>query len=528
MEKPSTTHSKRCNNQLWLVVLASFLLCLVLLCFDFSALPEQRNGITPAIGSHYQNPTVLTQKPETLAQKGNAEEVEKEKVIADSCWGKYVYIQEIPARFNQELLDNCGSVTPGTEHNMCPYLVNDGLGPSIEDSTGVLSNGSGSWYLTNQFILEVIFHNRMKNYSCLTNDSSLASAIYIPYYAGLDLSRFLWGYGATVRDQSGFELLKLLVEKPEWKRMWGRDHFMVAGRISWDFRRKTDEESDWGSKLRFLPESDNMSMLAIESSSWNNDYAIPYPTCFHPLNQNGLSEWQEKLRRQKRDYLFSFAGAPRSDLNASLRGRIFEECQGSNNLCKLLECSYGEKGAITCNNPVNVMTVFENSVFCLQPPGDSYTRRSTFDAILAGCIPVFFHPGTAYAQYKWHLPDDFMRYSVFIPLEHVEEWRAGVVNQTLLQIPAEKVVAMREQVIRLIPRVIYADSRSESGPGFEDAFDLAVKGILERIERVRKDVREGKDPAIGFAEGDDFKYTFSKYVDKSKILNEDPPVSSVD
>ncbi|CAI0453194.1 unnamed protein product [Linum tenue] len=174
------------------------------------------------------------------------------------------------------------------------------------------------------------------------------------------------------------------------------------------------------------------------------------------------------------------------------------------------------------------MTVFENSVFCLQPPGDSYTRRSTFDAILAGCIPVFFHPGTAYAQYKWHLPDDFMRYSVFIPLEHVEEWRAGVVNQTLLQIPAEKVVAMREQVIRLIPRVIYADSRSESGPGFEDAFDLAVKGILERIERVRKDVREGKDPAIGFAEGDDFKYTFSKYVDKSKILNEDPPVSSVD
>ena len=30
------------------------------------------------------------------------------------------------------------------------------------------------------------------------------------------------------------------------------------------------------------------------------------------------------------------------------------------------------------------------SVFCLQPPGDSPTRKSIYDGILCGCIPVFF------------------------------------------------------------------------------------------------------------------------------------------
>ncbi|KAF2302272.1 hypothetical protein GH714_033945 [Hevea brasiliensis] len=355
---------------------------------------------------------------------------------------------------------------------MCPYLVNYALGHDVENSQGILLNKS--WYSTNQFLLELIFHYRIKKYNCLTNDSSLASAIYVPFYAGLDVSRYLWGVKTSVRDQSASDLVKWLVENPEWKKMLGRDHFLVAGRIAWDFRRKTNNESDWGSKLRFLPESNNMSMLAIESSSWNNDYAIPYPTCFHPSKDSEVFQWQDRMRRQKRPYLFSFAGAPRPDLQ------------------------------------VNVMRLFQNSVYCLQPRGDSYTRRSIFDSILAGCIPVFFHPGTAYAQYKWHLPKNYSKYSVYIPVRDVKDWKAGI-NETLLGIPQDRVLALREEVIKLIPRIIYADPRSKMETS-EDAFDLAVKGILERIERVRRKIREGKDPSIGFAEGDDYKYTFSGYV----------------
>lgn len=58
--------------------------------------------------------------------------------------------------------------------------------------------------------------------------------------------------------------------------------------------------------------------------------------------------------------------------------------------------------------------------------------------------------------------------------------------------------------------MIYADPRAKL-ESIEDAFDLAVKGILERIEKVRGLIKEGRDPSIGFADGDDFKYTFSPY-----------------
>lgn len=210
----------------------------------------------------------------------------------DPCSGRYIYIHDLPTRFNTDLLHNCRSLTRGTDGNMCPYMENLGLGPKVGDTGGVLSNGS--WFRTNQFMLEVIFHNRLKMYNCLTNDSSAASAIFIPYYAGLDISQFLWSPNISVRDETGYDLVRWVSAQPEWRRMWGRDHFFVAGRIAWDFRRQTDESSDWGSKMMFLPESSNMTMLSVESSVWSNDLAVPYPTYFHPSDLSGVVEWQDR------------------------------------------------------------------------------------------------------------------------------------------------------------------------------------------------------------------------------------------
>lgn len=483
MEKtPMISRSYNNHHQLWFAFLISFLLCSLLLCFDYSHTFHSPNNILTFS---------LTKKPNTF--------------VSDSCTGRYVFIQNLPSRFNQYLLQNCQFLTRGTDKpNMCPYMDNMGLGPEVKNQNfKEILVPNNTWYATNQFLLEVIFHNRMKSYECLTNDSSLASAVFVPSYIGLDISRFLWVNNLTVRDSSGFELVNWLVEKPEWKKMWGRDHFLISGRISWDFRRQFDDLAYWGSKFRFLPESMNMSMLAVEGSSWNNDYAIPYPTSFHPSMDNDVLQWQSKIRHQKREFLFTFTGAPRPENEDSLRGKIIEQCRGSR-FCKFIDCSYGGE---KCDDPVNVMKVFGNSVFSLQPSGDSYTRRSIFDSILAGCIPVFFHPGTAYSQYKWHLPKTRTKYSVYIPVKDVKEWNVDL-EKVLLAIPEKEVIAMREEVIELIPKIVYADPRSKLD-NFEDAFDLALKGMLERIENVRETMRKGKDPSVGFADEDHYKYTFN-------------------
>ncbi|XP_021746901.1 xyloglucan galactosyltransferase MUR3-like [Chenopodium quinoa] len=189
-----------------------------------------------------------------------------------SCSGRYIFVHTLPRRFNVDLLRDCKSLDLWMD--MCEYVRNSGLGPELPNSDHVFSEHG--WFATNQFLLEVIFHNRMKQYDCLTNDSSIASAIFVPFYTGLDVARHLWNTDSDIRDSGGFELVRLLKRKPEWKRWWGRDHFFAAGRITWDFRRSANKNDPyWGTKFLYLPEAKNMTGLVIESSPWNsNDFRI--------------------------------------------------------------------------------------------------------------------------------------------------------------------------------------------------------------------------------------------------------------
>ncbi|XP_059660186.1 xyloglucan galactosyltransferase MUR3-like [Cornus florida] len=404
---------------------------------------------------------------------------------SDPCGGRYIYVHDLPPRFNEDMLRECKSLSRWV--NMCRFTTNAGLGPPLKNVKHVFSRTG--WYATNQFAVDVIFSNRMKKYDCLTRDSSLAAAIFVPFYAGFDIARYLWGYNISTRDAASLDLVNWLMKRPEWSIMGGKDHFLVAGRITWDFRRLSDEESDWGSKLLFLPAAKNMSMLVVESSPWNaNDFAIPYPTYFHPAKDGDVFVWQDRMRKLKRKWLFSFAGAPRPDNPKSIRGQIIDQCKKSN-VGKLLECDAGEAGDSKCHSPSSIMLMFQSSLFCLQPQGDSYTRRSAFDSMLAGCIPVFFHPGSAYTQYTWHLPKNYSKYSVFISENDIRKRNVSI-EQRLRQISPEQVKIMREEVISLIPRLIYADPHSKLET-LKDAFDVSVQSVIDRVTKLRRDIIEG-------------------------------------
>ncbi|KAE8656808.1 Xyloglucan galactosyltransferase KATAMARI1-like protein [Hibiscus syriacus] len=416
---------------------------------------------------------------------------------SDPCSGRYIYIHNLPRKFNQDLLETCRSLSFWTD--MCECASNLGLGAPLPRDDKLYS-GTG-WFNTNQFLLEVIFHNKMKQYRCLTKDPSVASAIYVPYYAGLDVGRYLWDPDGFMRDYDAVNLVKWLASRPEWKRMWGRDHFLVAGRINWDFRRDPRNESDWGNELLNFDESRNMTSLVLESCPWNyNDFAIPYPTYFHPSRDSEVFQWQDRMRRLKRRFLFSFAGARRPGRHESIRNELIDQCLATRKRCRFLECDKTQK----CHKPAYLLKLFQSSIFCLQPSGDSYTRRSIFDSIVAGCIPVFFHPGSAYVQYIWHFPKDYRKYSVFIPERDVKSGKANI-ERILQRVSREKRAAMRDEVINMIPSVIYANPSSRLRKT-EDAFDLTVKGVLDRIETVRNQMNEGKIVNYEFDEEESWKY----------------------
>lgn len=350
---------------------------------------------------------------------------------------------------------------------MCIAVANAGLGPEMKDTEGYFTNTG--WFETNQFTLELIFHNRMKQYDCLTEDATKASAVYVPFYAGLEAARSLWDSNLTLRDAVPNRFADWVTNQPEWKMHNGWDHFIVGGRITWDFRRKDKE--NWGNRLLQLPAMQNMTSLVIEGSPWApNDVGIPYPTYFHPSSDMEITIWQSKVRKFQRKVLFSFAGGARATAG-SIRGNLIDQCRRSE-FCKFLSCDRG-----ACQTPQPVMKLFEESTFCLQPQGDSATRRSIFDSMLAGCIPVFFHQDS-YSEYKWHFPEHQGDYSVFIEEQHL---RSGVLSLELVlrRISAKEIKRLRENIIRIIPDLVYADPRVAVLEKSVDAFDIAVKVCIE-------------------------------------------------
>lgn len=379
-----------------------------------------------------------------------------------TCKDRYVYIHSIPREFNDQLLDECHTLQDWSD--MCAALTNSGLGPAMRVDADTLNLFTRTgWYETNQFALDVIFHNRMKQYDCLTTEATKASAIYIPFYAGLEACRTLWKANLTLRDATPLRFASWLHSQRVWKRHSGHDHFMIGGRITWDFRRKG---ATWGNVLLTLPVMQNVTTLVIESSAWeSNDIGIPYPTYFHPSSQLEITLWQTKARNFHRPILFSFAGGSRNDMPQLIRGQIITQCRDSS-FCKLLSCDRG-----ACQSPQPVMRLFEQSVFCLQPQGDSATRRSIFDSMLAGCIPVFFHEDS-FKGYSWHFPEDQSVYSVLISEAGVRN--GGVrIEEVLSGISETEIRYLRERVVEMIPRLVYADPRV--GGSQQDAFAIAMK-----------------------------------------------------
>lgn len=279
-------------------------------------------------------------------------------------------------------------------------------------------------------------------------------------------------------------LASWLTEQPEWQLMQGRDHFFVTGKISWDFRRTANADPGWGNSLLELPALKDVSVLLIEKGpAWAShvEHAIPYPTYFHPHKDSEIFNWQDRMRSRDRVNLFAFAGASRPEFKHSIRGDLIEQCRISA-FCKLLECHRGKSG---CNSPATVMKLFQESVFCLQPVGDSFTRRSVFDAMVSGCIPVLFHPRTIYTEYTWHFPSNISTYSVFIPEQDIRA-KTAVIEHILQMIPASQIKEMREKVIDLLPALIYAhpDNKLEK---VKDAFDVALEALFKEVSTFKRE-----------------------------------------
>ncbi|GJN26677.1 hypothetical protein PR202_gb14628 [Eleusine coracana subsp. coracana] len=418
---------------------------------------------------------------------------------AGACGAGLVYVYDLPPEFNHDLIDDCRSLWPW--YSFCPYLDHGGFGQraaTLPVFLDVTPNASlPNWYNTDQFQLEVIVHRRLLSHPCRTTDPARAAAFYVPFYAGLDVGSHLWGDNATVadRDRAGLRLLRWLRNQTSFRNSGGWDHFITLGRITWDFRRHGDDDG-WGTRFVLMHGMENVTRLAIEGDPTDPmDVAVPYPTGFHPRAARDVRAWQRHVLALRRRTLFGFAGAPRAGFRDDFRDVLLEECEDAGrDRCRSVDCT----GTRCTDNGAAVLQLFLGTKFCLQPRGDSFTRRSLFDCMVAGAVPVLFWRQTAYDQYRWYLParsrGEEREWSVFMD---PRELRVGNVSvqEVLEGFSEQRVRRMQERVVEMIPRIVYASSPDGLGGGMVDALDVALDGVLRRFrERRRRMAREERLP----------------------------------
>ncbi|GJP30076.1 hypothetical protein CLOM_g22293 [Closterium sp. NIES-68] len=420
-------------------------------------------------------------------------------------------------------------------------------GSSSKESSSVTTSRSSSrnafasegwrnqWFLTDSSNNEEIFHSRLLQHPCRTSDPDSADFLFIPAYLGWSIWSLV-EHGLFVdRDQPGIELERFLLEEnPDFKRLVDQgNHVLVLGRPIWDFRRV----AEWGSDLWWRPTFNNVTLLTVEATrEWygREVFSIPYPTSFHPVGSADLQGWIDHVRDHDRPFLYAFVGGRRAKetIEGALRGALLRECESDPEKCLMLECYGADAEAVTeaaaeigrhmasriaeaaaarkeggvgkeeeekeggeeepqvtlrgCTDPRRVAGVMLQAEFCLQPVGDSQTRRSFFDSIIAGCIPVVFSRDTFDSQYPWFFdpePEARRKISVMVDPEEVISGRVKI-GELLGKISEERKEEMRKELRLHTPRLLIRDHTVEGEVGeegrFEDMVDMTINGLVER------------------------------------------------
>lgn len=398
---------------------------------------------------------------------------------SDGCKYGTVYVYDLPPHFNQQLLENCRDLDPW--HSRCNAISNQGLGPRAAALSVVPENLRPAWYWTDMFAGEVLYHSRILKHKCRSREPESATAFYIPFYAGLAVGKYLFtNYSAKERDMPCEELLRWLSDQAPWRRSKGSDHFIMLGRMTWDFRRSRDE--DWGSSFIYMPLMKRVLRLGVERDPWDQlEISVPYPTGFHPSSNRELDQWLEFVKTRNRSSRFTFVGGKRK-VKGDFRSILQSQCHNESDSCRVVDCS----GTRCYDGTSEILEAFLASDFCLQPRGDAHTRRSTFDCMLAGSIPVFFWKRSIYDQYEWFLGDEPEKFSVFIDRRDVRNGTS--IRKVLDGYSRDEVRRMREKLISLIPKFVY-------GSTGEDAFDVAIDGVLRRfhLEKVKTKKKKKKN-----------------------------------
>ncbi|GJP53046.1 hypothetical protein CLOM_g12187 [Closterium sp. NIES-68] len=387
--------------------------------------------------------------------------------IARMCEGRYIYMYDLPARFNKDVVAKCrGRDDTGQR---CAELSSWGMGVPYNSKKPEYA-GVAHWWSTSLYSTELLLHHRLSNHLCLTPHAAQAHLFYVPFYPGLHLEHVL-GFSNTTIDEYYDDLARWIRRQPAFKRYGAKDHFFALGRTTWLFRRSLSPVLD-GANLEQMPEFMPMMKLEVERYAWDDQdaFGLPYPTDFHPISTKQLRKWQATVRSAKRPYQFACIIPPDSkepEAATKTRQAVIQQCQMPSTSCALLNCSRGD-----CSHE-QVMDLYLSAQYAVQD-GSNYGLRYLMDSLVAGAVPVVLWNRT-YALYGQHFPSNPDSFSVYLPYIDVPEWTS--VEHRLSKVAPARYRALQLQVIHMIPSLVYVDP-SHVLSNVRDAIDIAIDHMV--------------------------------------------------
>ena len=404
----------------------------------------------------------------------------------------YFYIYEWP-----DLLDDVWPPMDATLHRKSGYdhafRDNYGAGAMLDNDNGLFQTWQFSLYKT------VISRLRVSEYR--TRDPSKATSFIVPFDLGVhSYIDHLTGEPrlAAPHGRQAGRLLREYCNGNQRDIFWknqGHDHFVLFSITAYQMVGMMVKEF-------YMFICQNCTVITIETSPTKTAipgrtrkgwFAAPYPSSFHWHESIKYLPWEvpksnsnDKLKYPERNILALFIGSvkPSQPASRALRQTLHAQCIRDDS-CQWHETAHACNGVV---NATNTMLLFRKSVFCPAPAGDSITRKSIFDALVAGCIPVLFSRASL-SQYSWHVSsNDLSKISLYIPMQDINEGGRNFLD-ILKSIPNDVITQMQLTIEKIAPTLQYSvipksignlDSGKIWKSPFKDAADVIIEKILDR------------------------------------------------
>ena len=133
------------------------------------------------------------------------------------------------------------------------------------------------------------------------------------------------------------------------------------------------------------------------------------------------------------------------------------------------------------------------AIFCLQPPGDSPTRKSFYDAVLSGCIPVLFRGKPLHTHVEYPFQDQLEYHQFTVTLDVSSVSTPNGIYEDLKTLTHSQIYSKQTALREAAPQLQYSYPFTDV-PLRDDAFT----GILRQIDNVFNLTKNAQDWKIPF------------------------------